>query len=496
MFYVPHVIARRLSLGVVLRPQPAAWAARAVAQLAEVADVVSLQPGGGRAPVTAAAPVARLVDRVLTGERSTASRPAAATAWPARDDGRDLDVVVDLAGDGTHAPSRAAAGTLVLAIDGRRGHELGPCRDVCVRRSLELRLPDGAWVFAGEALQRRDPVSRARTLDAALWSSPGLLLAAIARLARDGTLEAAHPSATSVAANRPLAVEVLRHAWRRSTSASARERWHLVVRRPTPTGLTAVSAAEAAAAVAPVGRSWADPFLTVLEGREHVLFEDAPAGGRGRIAVAAVGAEGLLGPARTVLERPYHLSYPFVTRREHRTFLVPESGENQTVDLYELVGSPPRAVLRANLLEGLTALDPTIVRAGGRLRLFVFVVTDGRTAGELRLFSADALEGPWEPHPRNPVGTDARTARPAGGFLEVDGRLLRPAQSAIPLYGAHVTLQEVLRVSDADYAERPFATLCGSGLLGQHHLDRLGDVEVLDVLRRDPLLRRPRRWRS
>jgi hypothetical protein len=486
---------RRLRLGVVLRPQPSAWAALAVRQLGELADVVRLQDDD-RAPTAAAATLARLVDRILTGETSTASGPAPATAWPAPDDGRELDLVVDMAGDGTHAPDRGAHGTLVLGIDGRRGHELTACRVGCVRRSLELRRPDGTWAFAGEAVQRRDAVSRARTLDAALWSSPGLLRAAIARLAREDTLEAPPPMRSSVPTNLPLPVEVLRHAWRRSTLAADRERWHLVVRRPAPTAFEPVSAAEAAAALAPSGRIWADPFLTVLEGREHVLFEDASVGGRGRIAMAAVGADGRLGPARTVLERPYHLSYPFLTRRDDRTFLVPESGENRTVDLYELVDSPPRAVLRANLLEGLTALDPTIVEAGGRLRLFVFVVTDGRTAGELRLFSADALEGPWEPHPRNPVGTDARTARPAGGFLRVDGRLLRPAQSAIPRHGAHMTLQEVLHVSDEDYAERPFASLRGPGSLGQHHLDRLGDIEVLDVLRRDPLLRRPHRRRS
>lgn len=270
----------------------------------------------------------------------------------------------------------------------------------------------------------------------------------------------------------------------------------LASRGPVPraAGIHAGHLSEAAAAaVAPRGRLWADPFLVELDGAKHVLFEDAPVGGRGRIAAAALLPGGAIGPERILLQQPYHLSYPFPIRRGSRTFLLPESGENRTVDLYEVVGSPARAVHRATLLSGLTALDPTVVEVGGRLRLFVFVVTDGRASGALHLFSADALEGPWESHAQNPIVTDARSARPAGAFLEVDGHLVRPAQSAIPSYGAYITFQEVLEIDDENYAERPFASMRRPGLPGQHHVHRMGGVEVLDVLRRDPLMRRLRR---
>src|SRR5207253_8229013 len=47
---------------------------------------------------------------------------------------------------------------------------------------------------------------------------------------------------------------------------------------------------------------------------------------------------------------------------------------------------------------------------------------------ELHLFHAERLTGDWQPHPRNPVKSDARSARPAGSLFVRDGALYRPAQ--------------------------------------------------------------------
>ena len=359
------MIRARPSVGVLLVPGPvSAWVADAIEQLAEVADVVRVEvPRLGRPP---ALPLtARLVDRFLTREAATASAPAAALRPLAPHEGRGLDVLVDLVGDGADPLADSTCGTLVLGIDGRRGHEIPPGRDRCIRRSLEFRRPDGTWVPAGEAVQRRDPVSRVRALDAALWSSPGLLRGAMARLTLDQTLEAPRPERPSVSARMmPLPVEVLRSAWRRATASDARERWHLVVRCPAPIAGTPISAAEAASAVAPIGRSWADPFLVELDGVQYVLFEDVPAGGRGKIAMAAVGSDGRLGPARIVLERPYHLSYPFVIQRDGRRPSRPSGAEHhphpvlrRTCDATRGASSQRRGLRRAPL-EGVGLTSP------------------------------------------------------------------------------------------------------------------------------------------
>ena len=45
---------------------------------------------------------------------------------------------------------------------------------------------------------------------------------------------------------------------------------------------------------------------------------------------------------------------------------------------------------------------------------------------ELHLFHADRLLGDWQPHPRNPVKSDVRSARPAGAPLQAQRRALPP----------------------------------------------------------------------
>ncbi len=47
----------------------------------------------------------------------------------------------------------------------------------------------------------------------------------------------------------------------------------------------------------------------------------------------------------------------------------------------------------------------------------------------------EGLEGPWEPHRRNPVKCDVRGSRPAGTPFVHGGELYRPAQDGSKRYG-------------------------------------------------------------
>ena len=52
--------------------------------------------------------------------------------------------------------------------------------------------------------------------------------------------------------------------------------------------------------------------------------------------------------------------------------------------------------------------------------MFVNVGIEGGEAhDELHLYSAPGILGPWKPHPRNPVKSDVRSARPAGRVYHV-----------------------------------------------------------------------------
>jgi hypothetical protein len=273
------------------------------------------------------------------------------------------------------------------------------------------------------------------------------------------------------------------------------EQWLLAVRArrspagyPTDTrGFTPV--------VPPLDRSWADPFLAISDaGDRYVFFEDQPYDSRrGAIACAEIDATGLLTEPRTVLERSYHLSYPLVFRKEDDWFLLPESSENRTVELYRATRFPTDWELDRVLVEDVHVTDATPFEHDGRTWIFVSSeTTTGHPTDAVSLFWADSLGGDWHPHPLNPVVSDVRSSRPGGRIISHDGRLIRPAQDGSRGYGCGLVFNEITRLTTTEYEERPLGRLAAdwlAGSIGTHHYDADEAVEVVDVQR---LIRRRR----
>ena len=94
------------------------------------------------------------------------------------------------------------------------------------------------------------------------------------------------------------------------------------------------------------------------------------------------------------------------------------------------------------LLDGFPGCDATPVEHDGRWWLFCGN-QDDRGTERLYLFMADALTGPWRPHPGNPVKADAGSARPGGLPFVHEGVLYRPAQDCSRTYGGALVLNRV-----------------------------------------------------
>jgi len=148
---------------------------------------------------------------------------------------------------------------------------------------------------------------------------------------------------------------------------------------------------------------------------------------------------------------------------------------------------PDRWTLERVLIEGIVAVDPTLLRHNGRLWLFANVVSRGRTAqDELFLFSAESLDGPWSPHPMNPIVSDVRAARPAGRVFTRDGHLIRPSQDSSHGYGDAITLNRIEELTVASYREAPVGRIDPHWLVGNsgnHTYNFDEGYEVLDARR-------------
>ena len=174
--------------------------------------------------------------------------------------------------------------------------------------------------------------------------------------------------------------------------------------------------------------SWRAPFAA----GKHIFFED-----HGRIGVLGPGIE------PTML---FEGTFPSV---------VDDYLLTSDTRLYRCVEFPLKWRFERQLVEFCNYA--ILHRASDRWWLFA----TGEFDDELNLFHATKLTGPWIPHARNPVKSDARGARPAGRLYWRNGALYRPGLVNAPREAMGVTIHRVLRLTPHEYAERPVETIPG-----------------------------------
>jgi hypothetical protein len=434
------------------------------------------------------------------------------SGWPAAECG--TDVVLDLTSDGLPAGEAAVTPLGLWSLRyGRGRRRLGAGAFV-----PEYLAGDDAGVCelvaedsAGQRVLYRsvsavDRLSPARTRNQAAWKAAEFPARALTTLA-------AHTPATPGAEPQPVVPP-----GRASTAAAAAVTGRVLARtvreavrrvRSRPTWLVAVRVGAGlrpgrsgfgtqgfTALEAPEGRFFADPFVVHDDDGAHVFVEDGPVdGGPARISVVRLDEKGRQqGVPRVVLDRPTHLSYPFVFRDNGTWYLLPETAGTGTVELWRAREFPHDWERCAVLLDGVRAWDPTVLRHHGRYWLFATMAAPGvRPSDELCLFSAPDLLGPWEPHPMNPVVSDVGRARPAGRVLETGDGLLRPAQDGSGAYGRRIVLNRIDVLTAEEYAETPVGSIEPGwlpGVVRTHTYTCDGPFEVLDGVTYEP-----RSWR-
>jgi hypothetical protein len=376
-------------------------------------------------------------------------------------------------------------------------------RDVYETR-LEALLADGERRILYQSYGASDVASLRRARSVACWKACSAILDRLTDLQLRGaeSMRSRPPADPSVhpPPKFPAAAAVLRHGARAVGGVLGRRArrtlfgadWFVALRTTTRPRLVDELGAAPDGFVAlesPPDTAYADPFVFDHAGGRYVFLEEYHRRtGRGRLACARLDEAGrpLDGP-QPILARPYHLSYPFVFRHDGSIYLLPESAENRTVELYRAVDFPRRWRLEHVLLRGARAVDPTLLEHDGRLWLFLNIAGTGASLDDdLHLFSAACLEGPWEPHPENPVVSDVRSARPAGRLFVHEGRLIRPAQDCSRAYGSALVFNRVDLLTRDAYRETVVGRMEPTwvpGLSATHTYTFAGGVEAIDGIR-------------
>jgi len=365
---------------------------------------------------------------------------------------------------------------------------------------LQQQAGDGERILY-QSWSATDPISVRRNRANAYWKSSAFVMRALHDLQDLGpaSLERAPravPSGAPADAAEPTARRLAAGFARfgravvrdRAARLVTRKQWLLAygIERGRTGAVPSQALAELSWIVPPRDRFWADPFVARHGDGWVVVFEEKLYAQRNaRIAALEIDRDGQVGEPYPVLERDYHLSYPFLFWWDATWWMIPESARNGTIDLWRATEFPRRWTHERTLIEGLHAVDATLIEHAGRWWMFGNLGERGASKDdELHLFHAPTPLGPWTPHRRNPIKSDIRGARPAGRPFWVDGAWHRPAQDSSAGYGSSIVVHRIERLDVDGYAERPASRLTPSfapGLIGLHTINAADGLTVIDL---------------
>jgi len=245
--------------------------------------------------------------------------------------------------------------------------------------------------------------------------------------------------------------------------------------------------------IPPKDKFWADPFVIKKDNQYYIFLEEYVYKKRkAHIALMVMDEKGNYQKPIKILERPYHLSYPFVFRYQDSYYMIPETWNNNTIEVYKCIEFPLRWVFYKKLMENVHAVDSTLLFYKNKWWLFSAMKKSNQsdTCDELFLFYADnPLDSKWVPHPQNPLISDIRKARPGGRIYEYEGSLYRPSQDGSIRYGYGLVFNKITILNELEYKEETVKVVepdWDKKILGLHTFCNENGLTVIDAILKRP----------
>lgn len=241
----------------------------------------------------------------------------------------------------------------------------------------------------------------------------------------------------------------------------------------------------------------ADPFIfTANNGNLNILYENfsmTDESKYGTLRLAQLNEKMELVFDKQVLDAKSHLSYPFIFKENGKTYIIPESRQQNKVSLYEYDFDTDSLVNEKVIIENLPLLDSTILKHNNKYWLFSTFGDRKFEHSKLYIYYSESLCGAWQAHTNNPVKYNLRGSRPGGSVVEVDGQLYRPAQNCKDYYGQSLIINKITRLTETEFSEEEYFELLpekrGGYNKGIHTINGVNDFITIDGIKMifDPL---------
>jgi len=240
--------------------------------------------------------------------------------------------------------------------------------------------------------------------------------------------------------------------------------------------------------IPPKDRFWADPFCIEKNNKFYIFIEEfLYSTNKGHISVLEIDKHGNYSKPIKVIEKNYHLSYPFLIEYDNNLYMIPESAQNNTIELYKCIKFPYEWELKKIIMNNIKAVDTTVFFKDNKFWLFTNISRNkgASSQDELFLFYADdLLSDNWHPHPLNPIVSDVKKARPAGNIFFYNGNLYRPSQNCSKIYGYGVVINKIIELNEFTYKEIVVDNILpnwSKNLLGVHTFNWSNNLSIIDA---------------
>ena len=237
---------------------------------------------------------------------------------------------------------------------------------------------------------------------------------------------------------------------------------------------------------APKDRYYADPFI-IKNNEDYFVFieEVIYQQQKGHISYFKIDKNGNYSLPEKILENKYHMSYPFVFEFEGNYYMIPETSENKSIDLYKCKKFPDQWEFEKSIIKNINAVDSTLLRKDGKWWLFTSIPFMGSSANDsLSIFYSDDLySDKWTPLSKNPIVSDVRKSRSAGKIFELNGEYYRPAQDCAGGYGKGIIFNKIITLNESEYFEEEVKSIYSkfdNTIEGIHTFAQCEKLRILD----------------
>lgn len=193
------------------------------------------------------------------------------------------------------------------------------------------------------------------------------------------------------------------------------------------------------------GRYWyADPILKKWAGKKYLFLEAFDMlFSVGRIAVSEWNGSRFSTP-KVIIKKPYHMSYPFVFEYESNLYMLPETGQNKTLELYKAENNMVSKWKKIKVLrDDIRYADATVILNQGAY--YIIAYEEGKAEWKTHVFLLDMRK--LEVERLETIVHHENKYRPAGRVFEKEGKLYRPVQLGTERYGEGIMIERIDSVS-------------------------------------------------